>query len=146
MQFFNQTVLLKWSISDTTNRFDDVRRQWHFSVGLKHFSCCNFSPGLTTSTLRGRWRESKFAKITRSHRLVSETTSSRVGAHVKLLSPTCFSGVQPYMRSELSFLLSVSVTQQYDCFFSPLMNLYQVHLLPLSILNICMNLFDKFWN
>ncbi len=75
---------------------------------------------------------------------LSYTTSSRVGAQVKLLLPMCFSGVQKYMSSELSFLLSVSVTQQYDCFCSPLMNLYQVHLLPLSILNICMNLFDKF--
>lgn len=44
--------------------------------------------------------------------------------------------------SELSFLLSVRVTQL--TVFAPLMNLYQVHLLPLSILNICMNLFDKF--
>lgn len=37
-----------------------------------------------------------------------------------------------------------NVSPKTHCLCSPLMNLYQVHLLPLFILNICMNLFDNF--
>lgn len=44
----------RWSISDNTQVWQCQRTMRHFSVRSKHFSCCIFSPGLTTSTLRDR--------------------------------------------------------------------------------------------
>lgn len=119
-----------------------------FQCWVETFLLLIFSPyhELTERQMKGI---KIFLKNARSHRCLSGTSEFNRKQQDRSTSYYCQCAFQEFSSTWARNCLSscLLVIQQIWLFLlSPLMNLYQVHLLPLSILNICMNLFDKFWN